>query len=112
MELKEGQTYICTESDVSYWTVGKEYPVINTTYDELVLRDDEGDVWYAPLGSSMAKFKLKEDYVTEKYGETEPIFDLNKLTLNELLEYVELAQDAQDAGDRLEQFIADKKKYM
>lgn len=46
LELKEGQTYICTKSERSYWTEGEEYHVFLDDSGVTVLADDDGDLWY------------------------------------------------------------------
>lgn len=62
LELKEGQTYICTKSDKRWWTVGKEYPVFLDSYNEPAIRDDDGDDWHSSyLSISNNQFKLKEE---------------------------------------------------
>lgn len=46
-KIKEGQTYICTVSDIRWWTKGKEYKV-TLNNDDLVIVDDENDKWFIP----------------------------------------------------------------
>ena len=66
LDLKEGQTYICSKSDQSYWTEGKEYKVVLTKYGTPVIIDNEGDKWAAPqLYDTFIQFKLK--YSEPKY---------------------------------------------
>lgn len=66
LELKEGQTYICSKSDQSYWTVGKEYHVFLNDSGVTVLADDDGDKWNAhQLSDTSIQFKSK--YPEPKY---------------------------------------------
>lgn len=66
LDLKEGQTYICSKSDQSYWTEGKEYKVVLTKYGTPVIIDNEGDKWAVPqLYDTFIQFKLK--YSEPKY---------------------------------------------
>lgn len=73
LDLKEGQTYICTDTKYRWWTVGKEYEVILNSQGEPCLVDDGsvdngGDTWSASsLGSISADFKLKTDDSEPKY---------------------------------------------
>ena len=68
LDLKEGQTYICSKSDQSYWTEGKEYKVVLTKYGTPVIIDNEGDKWAVPqLYDTFIQFKLK--YSEPKYSE-------------------------------------------
>ncbi|MDG4621441.1 MULTISPECIES: hypothetical protein [Enterococcus] len=77
LDLKEGQTYICSKSDQSYWTEGKEYKVVLTKYGTPVIIDNEGDKWAAPqLYDTFIQFKLK--YSEPKY--TEPKYTQPKYT--------------------------------
>lgn len=62
LTIKKGQTYICTKSDKRWWTVGKEYPVFLSSYNEPAIRDDDGDDWHSSyLSISNNQFKLKEE---------------------------------------------------
>lgn len=66
LELKEGQTYICSKSDQSYWTEGKEYMVVLTKCETPVLTDNNGDKWNAhQLSDTSIQFKSK--YPEPKY---------------------------------------------
>ena len=68
LELKEGQTYICTKSEKSYWTEGEEYHVFLDDSGVTVLADDDGDLWYTDMLSVIGtKFKLK--YSEPSYSE-------------------------------------------
>lgn len=55
-----GQTYICTETKMKYWTVGKEYPVQLRTGMNPCIVDDEGVAWYSDAYEMYATFKLKK----------------------------------------------------
>lgn len=113
LDLKEGQTYICTKSDKPWWTRGKEYKAVSTNHGKLCLVDDDGDSWYLDsLKYDTCQFKLKETsseksgkdaFSFTKYGkvmfsmnnlpdEKEKSLDLNKLTVYQLQEYVDLQQ--------------------
>ena len=65
LELKEGQTYICTKSDKRWWTVGKEYKVFLYSDSEPAIKDDHGVDWHSSylsyLDTSNIQFKLKEE---------------------------------------------------
>lgn len=68
LELKEGQTYICTKSERSYWTEGEEYHVFLDDSGMTVLVDDDRDLWYTDTLSVIGtKFKLK--YSEPSYSE-------------------------------------------
>ncbi len=83
LDFKEGQTYVFTKSDRPWWTVGKEYKVVNK-YDELCFVDDDGVTWSIEYLTSKAcyQIKLKE---TQSKVETEKrkytAFDVNKVIL-------------------------------
>lgn len=60
LEVKEGQTYICTKSERSYWTEGEEYHVFLDDSGVTVIADDDGDLWHTDMLSVIGtKFKLK-----------------------------------------------------
>lgn len=62
LKFKEGQTYICTHSEVDWWTVGKEYPVFTTSFGISSIKDDGGLSWHdSDLEVSKIEFKLKEE---------------------------------------------------
>lgn len=68
LDLKEGQTYICTDTKYRWWTVGKEYNVVLTEYGSKVLVDDEGGKWFNhQLSETSTDFKLKTDDSEQKY---------------------------------------------
>ncbi|UYE92514.1 hypothetical protein H1_94 [Efunavirus H1] len=102
--LKEGQTYVCTKSDISWWTEEKEYKVFLTSASDLVLVDDEKDTWDSEdlkdlIETSNTRFKLMEKK-----------FDLNKLTTKQLINYVELLKEKDKAENHLNRFIEEMKK--
>ena len=73
LTFKEGQTYVSTESRVSWWTEGKEYPVIYNNFGRLALKDNNGNLWYEyELNTLPHQFKLKEEntMLTFKEGQT------------------------------------------
>lgn len=97
--FKEGQTYICTKSSEEYWTEGKEYTVTLTTYGIPALPDNEGNEWSATaLNLDNNQFKLKEKVPSSE-------LDLNKLTLEELKEYVTIMENYNIAEIKLYNFI-------
>lgn len=68
LDLKEGQTYICTDTKYRWWTEGKEYQVVLNTQGEPCLVDNGGDTWSATaLCPISADFKLKTDDSEPKY---------------------------------------------
>lgn len=68
LDLKEGQTFICTDTKYRWWTVGKEYEVILNKYGTPALIDDFGDKWSNVQESEMSTdFKLKTDDSEQKY---------------------------------------------
>lgn len=98
-DIKEGQTYICTKSSEEYWTEGKEYKVTLTTYGIPALTDNNGNNWSSTaLNLDNSQFKLKE-----KAHPSE--LDLNKLTLEELAEYLRLATTLEGAEYSMKSFI-------
>lgn len=66
LKFKEDQTYICTESQCHWWTEGKEYPVTSNAYKRLVIKDDNGTLWYDyELNKKQHKFILKYEPLAE-----------------------------------------------
>lgn len=98
-DIKEGQTYICTKSSEEYWTEGKEYKVTLTTYGIPALTDNNGNNWSSTaLNLDNSQFKLKEKAPSSE-------LDLNKLTLEELEEYLRLATALEGAEYLMKDFI-------
>lgn len=65
MKFKLGQTYICTKSSLSWFTEGKEYPVIVNDYGKLAIKDDDRMLWFDyELTGLYTCFKLKEEPTT------------------------------------------------
>ena len=63
MQFKEGQTYICTETDKPWWTEGKEYEVLINKFDNnLVIQDDDGTYFDETAINNIrtTSFKLKD----------------------------------------------------
>lgn len=90
LDLKEGQTYVCTKSDRAWWTVGKEYTVVLDDFNEPFLVDDENDYWPSTdINLYCNQFELKEEQpnVTMedvKSNTLEPIYtpcDINKIII-------------------------------
>lgn len=73
LKFKEGQTYICTETQATWWTVGREYPVvidnpvfIDNYENYFVIKDDDGTPWCDyELNNGRHKFILKDEPLTE-----------------------------------------------
>ena len=62
LNFKEGQTYICTKSNESWWTEVKEYTVTLDRYGTPLLPDNDGYKWSShSLNASSHQFKLKEE---------------------------------------------------
>ena len=84
LNAKAGQTYICTKSDKSWWTVGKEYNVVVNKYDDLCFVDDDGTTWSIEYLTSKASYQV-EMKATQSNVETEKrkytAFDVNKVIL-------------------------------
>jgi hypothetical protein len=118
LHLKEGQTYICTKSDTPWWTRGKEYKAVSTNHGKLCLVDDDGDSWYLDsLKYDICQFKLKETPSFNNYDwfsrhelpdEKEKSLDLNKLTVYQLKEYIDLQQALEFAEKELDLKLAKK----
>lgn len=101
LNFKEGQTYICTKSNESWWTEGKEYTVTLDRYGTPLLPDNDGYKWSPhSLNESSHQFELKEDTF-----DLNNIFDLNKLTTEQLREYVDLLEDKEESERLLNDFI-------
>ena len=95
LNAKEGQTYVCKRDKLAWWTLDKEYKVQASSNGLLCLTDDDGDNWYLPNDRLLnTVFKLKEQ-----------TFDLNKLTTEQLREYVDLLENKEKAERLLNDFI-------
>ena len=68
LNAKEGQTYVCIKSDRPWWTKGKEYEVVLTSYGQLALVDDDGAKWQINQLNNHCQFKLKDNHSFTKYG--------------------------------------------
>ena len=99
LKFKEGQTYICTNTDKPWWTEGKEYEVKRRDDNFLFICDDDGD-WYTQsnINNNLTQFKRKEEPNTPK-------FDLNKLTHEQLRIDCDLVEDVNEAQYSLDEFI-------
>lgn len=95
IDIKEGQTYICTRVDLDEWTLDKEYQSQEFSNGRLYITDDNKDNWYLDRDNLINKvFKLKEKTL-----------DLNKLTTAELREYTDLLENKEKAESSLNEFI-------
>lgn len=95
LDIKEGQTYVCKRDKLAWWTLDKEYKVQAFSNGELYITDDEGSNWYLPNdGLLNTVFNLKEQ-----------TFDLNKLTTEQLREYVDLLENKEKTDALLNAFI-------
>lgn len=95
LDVKEGQTYICYRDKLAWWTLDKEYKVQKFSNGVLYLTDDDNYHWHLPNDNLLNQvFKLKEK-----------TFDLNKLTITELREYVDLLEDKENSDNLLNDFI-------
>lgn len=68
LNFKEGQTYICTETDKPWWTVGREYKVSTKgVCNKLAIEDDTGKIFIQANVElfTKTKFKLKETTMTD-----------------------------------------------
>lgn len=73
LKFEEGQTYICTHSQLDRWTVGKEYSVFTTSFGVTSIKDDRGMVWHdSEFEVSNTKFILKEEPQTNDLIENQP----------------------------------------
>lgn len=110
LKLKEGQTYICIKAEDIWWCEGQEYQVVVDSYGKLALKDNNGTCWNERLLNDLSTyFKLKESEprnqfkLKEKSHSSE--LDLNKLTLEELEEYLRLATALEGAEYLMKYFI-------
>ena len=95
LNAKEGQTYVCKRDDKDWWTLDKEYKVQAFSNGELYIRDDDGYNWHLPNDWLLnTVLKLKEQ-----------TFDLNKLTTEQLREYIGLLEDKEESERLLNEFI-------
>lgn len=94
VNFKEGQTYICKSDKLAWWTLGKEYKVQAFSNGDLYITDDEEDKWYLNNILLNQVFKLKEQ-----------TFDLNKLTTEQLREYIGLLEEKEESESLLNEFI-------
>ncbi|HCA4692189.1 DUF1642 domain-containing protein [Enterococcus faecium] len=62
LNIKEGQTYLCTKAIDSWWTEGKEYKAVLSIFNKPFLIDDDGDRWSLnDLIRYSDAFKLKKE---------------------------------------------------
>lgn len=82
VDVKVGQTYVCTKSDRPWWTKGKEYKVVANNGKPCFI-DDGGGKWVIQYWKYIDEyFKLKE---TQSKVETEKLkytaFDVTKVLI-------------------------------
>lgn len=88
LNFKEGQTYICTYTDKSWWTVGKEYKVFkDESYNTLVIEDNTGATFSEETinNFTITNFKLKEEPPTSDLIENQPHYKNQRIEPIELM---------------------------
>ncbi|MCM6854581.1 DUF1642 domain-containing protein [Enterococcus faecium] len=72
LDFKEGQTYICTKANGSWFTEGKEYKVFLNRYNRPMIIDDENDPCYSHYvdKGDDYQFKLKKEQPKVTLDET------------------------------------------
>ena len=101
VNFKENDTVVCSKSTRPWITQFKVYTIQKNDDGKLAVRDDQGTFWtleYLTYTGNI--FTL----LTENIFRKEP-FDLNKLTLEELDEYLKLATALEEAESLLNEFI-------
>ena len=93
LNFKEGQTYVCTKANESWWTEGKEYDVGLSVFNEPFLADDDDDRWLSnDLSVYDSTFELKDEQlnIIPKEGQTYicKLDDLDEWTLDKEYEVV------------------------
>ena len=92
LNVKEGQTYVCTKSDRPWWTKGEEYEVVLNKYGELCFVDDDGGKWVIQFWNDIGDyFKLKETQSNTVEPKDTP-FDVTKVILKSYQRYDNDAQ--------------------
>lgn len=101
LHFKEGQTYVCTKANESWWTEGKKYKVGLSVFNEPFLADDDGDHWSSnDLSVYDSTFKLEKEQpkvTTEDVtsNKVEPMYtpcDVNKIIIKAYQTYNNDAQ--------------------
>lgn len=101
LNFKEDDTVVCIKSTRSWITPFREYIIHKNDEDKLTVHDDSGQVWeLEDLTDTGNIFTLLTGNIFRK--ET---FDLNKLTLEELDEYLKLATALEEAEYLMNSFI-------
>nr|DAJ02274.1 MAG TPA: hypothetical protein [Caudoviricetes sp.] len=101
LNFKENDTVICSKSTIPWITQFKVYTIQKNDEGKLTVRDDDGQVWSLEYLTETGNiFTL----LTENIFRKEP-FDLNKLTLEELDEYLQLATALEEAEYLMNNFI-------
>lgn len=68
-KVKLGDKIVCVTDKFSYFTKGKEYEVLESTYNSFKITDDYGDTLEVSITHYNNDFKIKEEKETE-YKET------------------------------------------
>lgn len=87
LTFKEGQTYVCTKANESWWSEGKKYKVGLSVFNEPFLADDDDDRWSSnDLSVYDSTFKLEKEQlkIIPKEGQTYvcKLDDLDEWTLD------------------------------
>lgn len=101
VNFKENDTVVCSKSTNPWITQFKVYTIQTSDEGKLAVRDDLGKIYeLEKLTDAGNIFTLMTGDIFRK----EP-FDLNKLTLEELEEYLQLATSLEEAESLLNDFI-------
>lgn len=101
VDFKDGYTVVCSKSTIPWITPFKVYTIQKNYDGKLAVRDNLGTAWtLEDLTDIGNRFSLMTGDMFIK----EP-FDLNKLTLEELDEYLQLATALEEAECLLNEFI-------
>lgn len=101
VDFKDGDTVVCSKSTIPWITQFKVYTIQKNYEDKMVVCDNLGTAW------TLEELTDTGNIFTLLTGNTfikEP-FDLNKLTLEELDEYLKLATALEEAENLLNEFI-------
>lgn len=101
VNFKDGDTVVCSKSTIPWITQFKVYTIQKNYEDKMVVCDNLGTAWtLEDLTDIGNRFSLITGNVFRQ--ET---FDLNKLTLEELDEYLQLATSLEESERVLNEFI-------
>ncbi len=95
INFKDGDTIVCTKAAKDWFTENKVYNIKTNGDGKLAVRDDDGCVW-------TLNYLINAGCV---FALIKPIVNLNKLTINELEEYVCLMKKYKYAEIELNEFI-------